>query len=69
VELDRYICDPGQALSYKIGERVFIEERDHYLANKFGDIKDFHREVLECGPMPLDVLKHKLRQGLGCQNK
>ena len=69
VELDRYICDPGQALSYKIGERVFIEERDHYLANKFGDIKDFHREVLECGPMPLDVLKHKLRQRLGCQNK
>jgi uncharacterized protein (DUF885 family) len=69
VELDRYICDPGQALSYKIGERVFIEERDRYIQNKLGDIKDYHREILECGPMPLDVLKHKLRQRIGCQNK
>lgn len=66
IELDRYICDPGQAVSYKIGERFFFEERDKYLQSKRGDIKDFHREVLECGSVPLEVLKYKLKYGLKC---
>lgn len=66
VELERYICDPGQAVSYKIGEQFFLTERDIYLANNLGTIKDFHNEVLECGPLPLDVLKYKLRHRLVC---
>lgn len=65
-ELDRYICMPSQAVSYKIGEQFFVNERDYFLENKLGDIKDFHKSVLECGPMPLDVLRHKLRHNITC---
>lgn len=65
-ELDRYICMPGQAVSYKIGEQFFLAERDHFLARGAGDIKDFHRRVLECGPLPLDVLRQKLRHNMVC---
>ena len=67
VELERYICDPGQATSYRIGEQFFLEERDAYIGGGHGTIKDFHREVLECGPMPLDVLRHKLAHRMGCR--
>lgn len=66
IELERYICDPGQAVSYKIGEQFFLAERERYLENKLGTLKDYHREVLECGPLPLDVLRYKLRQRLTC---
>lgn len=69
IELNRYICNPGQALSYKVGEEFFLRERDYYLGHGLGDIKDFHREVLSCGPMPLSVMSKKLRQRLGCSTK
>ena len=68
-ELERYICDPGQAVSYKIGERFFLEEQKKYLDAKYGTIKDFHHEVLECGPIPLGVLKYKLHHRMACNNK
>lgn len=66
IELERYICDPGQAVSYKIGEHFFLTERDEYIKNNLGSIKDFHKEILDCGPMPLDVLQKKLRHRLLC---
>lgn len=61
-ELIRYICIPGQALSYKIGEKVFKELRDECLSSG-GDLKTFHDIVLKNGVLPLTVLKshvHKL---------
>lgn len=68
MELDHYICDPGQALGYKIGERFFYTERDHFL-KQGGSIQEFHRRVLECGPLPLEVLQWKLRHSQTCQNQ
>lgn len=57
-ELIRYICIPGQAVAYKVGERVFKQLGEAYLcSNKDKTIKDYHRGILENGILPLDVLK------------
>jgi len=53
-EIDRYITWPGQACSYKIGERNIKSLRsaaEQKLGDKFS-IAEFHRAVLQCsGPM------------------
>ncbi len=57
-EVERYITNPGQATSYKIGE-LKIEELRHKAERTLGDkfdIKDFHAVVLGSGSVPLDVL-------------
>jgi uncharacterized protein (DUF885 family) len=58
-EVDRYICNPGQATSYMIGRleiqrmRAEAEERQ---GDRF-DVKKFHSAVLDSGSLPLDVLE------------
>ena len=57
-EVERYITNPGQATSYKVGE-LKIEELRHKAERTLGDkfdIKDFHAVVLGSGSVPLDVL-------------
>lgn len=60
-EVKRYLGWPGQAISYKVGEREILdirrqlEKRD----SRF-DLKDFHRRVLEGGEVRLDYLRRRL---------
>ncbi len=61
-EVDRYLGIPGQAISYKVGERVFLEGRErakHRLGEWF-NLKTFHQVVLDMGAMGLDQLRDEL---------
>ena len=51
----RYIDIPGQALTYKIGQKTILYLRDKYIKNG-GDIKDFHEKIMRIGPCPIDAL-------------
>jgi len=61
-EVDRYLGWPAQAISYKVGERVWLECRDEARARAAGDfdLKAFHSRALELGPMGLDQLREEL---------
>ncbi|MCY3647931.1 MAG: DUF885 domain-containing protein [Chloroflexi bacterium] len=57
-EIDRYLGLPGQAISYKVGERYWLaarEEARQSLGEAF-DLTTFHREALAMGPMGLGLL-------------
>jgi uncharacterized protein (DUF885 family) len=61
-EIERYISWGGQAVSYKLGEKVWLqirEESKQRLGDSF-DIKKFHNYALKLGPMGLDRLRHEL---------
>ncbi|APG64070.1 hypothetical protein LPB136_01220 [Tenacibaculum todarodis] len=61
-EIERYMANPGQALSYKIGQLKIRELRakaKKQLGNKF-DIREFHNQVLETGCIPLALLENKI---------
>ena len=62
IETDRYICWPGQALTYKIGQRE-IERLRAELARRDGsrfDLRAFHDQVLGHGALPLATLAREL---------
>ncbi len=61
-EVHRYFGWPGQAPSYKIGQRIWEQTRDEYAARKGAsfDIKEFHREALNLGGLGLDTLRRAL---------
>ncbi len=63
-EVDRYLGMPGQAISYKVGERVWLESRARAEARKGTafDLKDFHRFALDLGGMGLDQLASELER-------
>ncbi|HZW43637.1 MAG TPA: DUF885 domain-containing protein [Dermatophilaceae bacterium] len=58
-ELDRYLGWPGQAPSYKIGERLWLQLRDEVKAREGDafDIRAFHRRALDIGGVGLDTLR------------
>ena len=63
-EVDRYIANPGQALSYKIGGLTIQRlrrEAENALGPRF-DLKAFHEQVLGSGVLPLPVLETKVRR-------
>jgi uncharacterized protein (DUF885 family) len=58
-EVTRYLGWPGQAISYKVGERVILGLREE-AKDKAGDafdLKVFHERVLGSGPVGLDHLR------------
>jgi len=63
-EVERYIVFAGQALAYKVGQRVISglrAEAENELEDDF-DIKAFHRAMLEDGAVPMRVLQTKIRE-------
>ncbi len=64
-EATRYLGWPGQAPTYKIGERVILDLREGRKQQEGAafDLKRFHADVLEAGPVGLDLLKEFVRGG------
>jgi uncharacterized protein (DUF885 family) len=61
-EIDRYLGWPGQAPSYKLGERLWLSARQD-AQRRHGDafdLKLFHKQALEMGAMGLDTLRERL---------
>ena len=68
-EIERYMANPGQALSYKIGQLKIRELRskaETALGDNF-DIREFHRVVLESGCIPLALLEEKVNRWINNQ--
>jgi uncharacterized protein (DUF885 family) len=61
-EIVRYLGWPAQAISYKVGERAWLEARDAARARHADgfDLKAFHRFALDLGPLGLDDLGSEL---------
>ena len=64
-EVIRYLGLPGQAISYKVGERVWLDARAEVQARSGAafDLKAFHARALDLGPMGLDQLRRELVAG------
>ncbi len=61
-EIERYMANPGQALSYKIGQlkiRSLRNMAEQKLGDRF-DIRIFHQKILESGALPLSILESKI---------
>ncbi|MGH7725023.1 MAG: DUF885 domain-containing protein [Candidatus Eiseniibacteriota bacterium] len=58
-EVTRYLGWPGQAISYKVGERAIMELHDEVRRRQGSafDLKRFHMNVLGSGPVGLDLLR------------
>jgi uncharacterized protein (DUF885 family) len=66
-EIDRYLGIPGQAISYKVGERAFLECREDArmrLGAGF-DLKAWHMHALLIGGMGLDTLRREMATWAG----
>ena len=61
-EVDRYLGIPGQAISYKVGERVWLAAREdaRTAAGDAFDLKAWHMKALALGSLGLDVLRAEL---------
>lgn len=61
-EVDRYLGMPGQAISYKVGEKVWLESREAARAKGGATfvLKAWHNRALSLGPMGLDQLRGAL---------
>jgi uncharacterized protein (DUF885 family) len=63
-EVERYMALPGQALSYMIG-RMKIQELRKRAESAMGDqfdLREFHKEILADGAMPLAILEQKINR-------
>lgn len=63
-EVNRYLGWPGQAPSYKVGQRIWEQLRDDAAARDGAnfDIKQFHKRALDLGGVGLDTLKAALQK-------
>ncbi len=64
-ELNRYLSWPGQAPSYRVGQRIWEQlrldaQQQATLRGEEFTLKDFHTRALNLGSLPLDVLRSQL---------
>ncbi|WP_223586413.1 DUF885 domain-containing protein [Microbacterium sp. OVT16B] len=61
-EVNRYLGWPGQAPSYKVGQRIWEQVREAYQAERGADfdVKEFHKRALDMGGVGLDTLRTAL---------
>lgn len=64
-EVTRYLGWPGQAIAYKVGEREILSLRREVMAAEGAefDDKEFHRRLLEVGPLGLDLVRRFVLNG------
>lgn len=66
-EVDRYLGMPGQAISYKVGERIWLQLRDDArsrLGESF-DLLDWHMYAMRLGPMGLSQFGDEMARYCG----
>jgi uncharacterized protein (DUF885 family) len=66
-DVDHTLARPGEALSYKIGEREILRLR-HRAEKRLGSafsLRTFHDRILENGAVPLPVLREVIARWLG----
>lgn len=59
-EVNRYLGWAGQAPSYKVGQRLWEQLRDEWVAVHGPDLKEFHRRALAVGSIGLGTLRETL---------
>lgn len=59
-EFTRYLGWPGQAPSYKVGQRLWEQIRTELESRAGFDLKSFHSKALNIGSVGLDVLRRAL---------
>lgn len=61
-EVQRYLGWPGQAPSYKVGERLWLQAREEARQRQGSafDLRTFHRQALDLGSLGLDPLRDAL---------
>ena len=61
-EVSRYLGIPGQAISYKVGEREWLAAREESKMQQGPefDLKQWHSRALSLGPMGLDQMRREL---------
>jgi uncharacterized protein (DUF885 family) len=61
-EIDRYLGFPGQAISYKVGEREWLAVREDVRRAEGAafDLKAFHNRALRLGPVGLAQLRQEM---------
>jgi uncharacterized protein (DUF885 family) len=62
IETDRYICNPAQALTYKLGQRQHERLRAEIAARDGAafDLREFHDQLIGHGSLPLATLANEL---------
>ena len=71
MEINRYLVQPGQACSYKVGHLKMVELRERAktrLGENF-DLRAFHDVVLGNGALPLRVLEQVVEEWIATQER
>ena len=56
-EVTRYLGWPGQAISYKIGQKAILDIREEARDRDWFTLKEFHARIVGSGPVGLDYLR------------